>query len=151
VEYARPFRFHLGRNVFVARNAAAGRFARMGQRVLSILFTHFGDHWIRGSERILLNLAAHLDRTRFTPVVWCNGGPLAGLMREAGVTVHESDFASFFGYNAPPFDLSRYLSFVRNGLELARRHDIGLIHCNGCFRSASGRQFPSWRMFMPTI
>src|SRR6185503_5532518 len=101
------------------------------QRVLSILFTHFGDHWIRGSERILLNLAAHLDRTRFTPVVWCNGGPLAGLMREAGVTVHESDFASFFGYNAPPFDLSRYLSFVRSGLELVRRHDVGLIHCNG--------------------
>lgn len=103
----------------------------MGQRALSILFTHFGEHWIRGSERILLNLAAQLDRTRFTPVIWCNGGPLAGQMRALGLTVYESDFAAFFGYDAPPFALSRYLSFVKTGLELVQRHDARLIHCNG--------------------
>ncbi|HEX2760193.1 MAG TPA: glycosyltransferase, partial [Rhizomicrobium sp.] len=103
----------------------------MGERPLSILFTHYGDAWIRGSEQILLNLATGLDRQRFTPIVWCNGGPVAGELRRAGVQVHETEFHSFFGYSSPSFRPSRYFSFVRQGLELVRRHRVGLIHCNG--------------------
>ena len=34
-----------------------------------ILFTHYGEDQIRGSERCLLDLIAHLDRERFAPMV----------------------------------------------------------------------------------
>jgi glycosyltransferase involved in cell wall biosynthesis len=102
-----------------------------GRDKLSILFTHYGDAWLRGSERILLDLTANLDRSRFMPIVWCNGGPVADELRRAGVPVYETDFASFFGYDGPSFSLPRYLSFVTTGLRLIRRHKVALIHCNG--------------------
>ena len=98
---------------------------------LSILFTHFGEAAIRGSEQVLINLTTHLNPDQYRPVVWCNAAPLAERLSAAGVTVHRSDFMSFFGYQSPRFSPKRYWSFIEEGLSLVRAHDVRLLHSNG--------------------
>ncbi len=98
---------------------------------ISVLFTHHGDQWIRGSEQVLLDLLGGLDPTRVKPVVWCNGVELAERVKKMGIPVHRSDFAYFFGYNSPQFDARHYLALVREGLELTKRHEVRVLHANG--------------------
>jgi len=40
---------------------------------LPVLFTHFGDEWIRGSEIVLLDLWGAQGKNKIHPLVWCNG------------------------------------------------------------------------------
>ncbi|WP_280205794.1 hypothetical protein [Aeromonas veronii] len=49
-----------------------------------VLLVHYGEDWIRGSERCLLDLLAHLDRSRFTPLLWCNSPTLAAEAAPSG-------------------------------------------------------------------
>ncbi|MDG2670917.1 glycosyl transferase, partial [Vibrio parahaemolyticus] len=35
-----------------------------------ILYVHYGDNWIRGSEVVLLDLILGIDRDKFEPIVW---------------------------------------------------------------------------------
>lgn len=97
---------------------------------LSILFTHHGDQWIRGSERVLLDLLHGLDPTRVKPVVWCNGFEFAERVEKMGIPTYRSDFSHYFGYKSPRFDPSRYISLVREGLELTKRHEVCVLHAN---------------------
>ena len=90
-----------------------------------ILFVHYGQDWIRGSERCLLDLVANLDRTRYAPIVWCNAATLAASARDAGATVyHEPTVAG--GERAPAL-LGRV---AWRALTLVRRHKVRLIHAN---------------------
>ncbi len=58
----------------------------------TILFLHAGRDWVRGSERVLLDLASSLPATRFRPVVWCNSAALRNACLEAGIAIVEEDF-----------------------------------------------------------
>jgi len=102
-----------------------------GREPLSILFTHYGEPWIRGSEQVLIDLTTNLDRDRFNPVVWCNQAPVGEALEKAGLTVYRQDFTSFFNYGSPRFNASRYLSFVAEGLRIVKKHRIALLHSNG--------------------
>ena len=95
-----------------------------------MLFTHFGDDWLRGSEILLLDLMASLDPDLFLPIVWCNGGEMAEACRRRSLTTHRTDFEFFLQPGSPPFSLGRYRALVREGLDLVRRHAIGLLHAN---------------------
>jgi L-malate glycosyltransferase len=98
---------------------------------LTILFTHYGDEWFRGSERVLYDLITNLDRDRFTPVLWCNGAEMADAARSAGIVTHRTPFEYYFDYDSPAFSLTRYRAFVREGRDLVRRHDARVLHANG--------------------
>ena len=91
----------------------------------AILFVHFGQEWIRGSERCLLDIVAHLDRTRYEPIVWCNAATLAAAARELGVTVYCAP-TSAGGDRVPPL-VGRV---AWRALRLVRRHRVRLIHAN---------------------
>jgi glycosyltransferase involved in cell wall biosynthesis len=95
-----------------------------------ILFTHYGEDWIRGSERCLLDLMTHIDRNRFQPILWSNNPSLAVEARALGVTTHESRFTILFDFNAPHFPLANYVRLIRQGLRLVRTHGIRLLHSN---------------------
>ena len=99
---------------------------------IPILFTHFGDDWIRGSERCLLDLLSHLDRSRFTPVVWCNSPRLAAALAalNAPLVVQLSSFPLLFGWQAPRADWRGYRRLKREGRALIRREQIQLLHAN---------------------
>lgn len=102
----------------------------LGASPLPILFTHFGEQWIRGSETLLLDLLGHLDHTRFKPVVWCNGTDMAEACRAAGYQTYRTDFAYYLDAGSPPFSPSAYAALVREGRALAREHGIRILHSN---------------------
>ncbi len=97
---------------------------------LPILFVHFGDQWIRGSETLLLDLLRHLDPAVIFPIVWCNGVELAEACRAAGYATHRSDFSFFFDDGSPRFNPKMYAGLVREGIALARRYTIRVLHAN---------------------
>jgi len=53
-----------------------------------VLFLHYGDAWIRGSETCLLQLLGGLDRSRFRPLVACNQPLLRDACGALGVEAH---------------------------------------------------------------
>jgi L-malate glycosyltransferase len=97
---------------------------------VSILFAHFGANWIRGSERCLLDLLTHLDRTRYRPIVWCNAPVLAEQVQKLDVPVELSRFTILLHWTPPRFDVASYRRLVKTGRRLVRAHDVRLIHAN---------------------
>ncbi len=97
---------------------------------LNVLFVHYGDQWVRGSEQLLLDLLKNLDPARVRPVVWCNGIAMAEAVRNCGIPVYRSDFAYYFDAGSPGFQPRSYLSLVREGIQLVRQHDIQVLHAN---------------------
>jgi glycosyltransferase involved in cell wall biosynthesis len=95
-----------------------------------ILFTHYGEEWIRGSERCLLDLLTHLDRRRFAPVVWCNADTLARAVRDLDLPVAVSPFSILFDWRPPRYRFGRYLHLVRTGSRLVRQYGTRLLHSN---------------------
>lgn len=97
---------------------------------MPVLFTHFGDQWIRGSETLLLDLLTHLDPARIKPVVWCNGTEMAEACRAAGFPTQRTDFAYYFDAGSPRFSPRAYAALVREGVGLARAHGARVLHAN---------------------
>jgi glycosyltransferase involved in cell wall biosynthesis len=96
-----------------------------------ILFTHYGANWIRGSERCLLDLLAHLDRERYAPVLWCNASALADAASGLDLPVHLSRFSILFDHAPPRYAVANYLRLVREARRLVRHYGIRLLHSNG--------------------
>jgi hypothetical protein len=90
-----------------------------------ILYVHHaGRNWVRGSTRCLLDLLAHMDRSRFEPVVWCNQPVIRDAVSALGVTVHAArDWGEFH-----PLRPDR--QWIRETLGLIRKHAIRLIHAD---------------------
>ena len=95
-----------------------------------VLFTHYGEDWFRGSEQLLFDLLTNLDRSRFEPIVWCNGREMAEAASSAGIVTYQSAFEYYFDYHSPRPSVARYQSFVKKGIELVRRHNVRILHAN---------------------
>lgn len=95
-----------------------------------ILFTHYGDEWIRGSERCLLDLLLHLDRNKYTPIVWCNSSMMADHVAACGITVYQDKFPLLCGWKTPYFDLISFIKLIRKGIQLIDKHNIKILHAN---------------------
>jgi len=97
---------------------------------IRILFTHYGDNWIRGSERCLLDLLQHLDKAQFMPVLWCNQQIVVDAAQKLGIEVYHSNFPLLFGWQAPRFDFPAFFGLVKQAVKLIDKHQIKLIHAN---------------------
>ncbi|BCO14101.1 glycosyl transferase [Aeromonas hydrophila] len=95
-----------------------------------ILLVHYGENWIRGSERCLLDLLAHLDRSRFAPLLWCNNQQLAEEAALLGVKALVEPFALLLGWQAPRFDLAAHRALCQRAQALISEHGITLVHAN---------------------
>lgn len=95
-----------------------------------ILLVHYGENWIRGSERCLLDLLAHLDRSRFAPLLWCNSQQLAEEAALLGVKAVVEPFALLLGWQAPRFDLAAHRALCQRAQALISEHGITLVHAN---------------------
>jgi glycosyltransferase involved in cell wall biosynthesis len=95
-----------------------------------ILFVHWGDEGIRGSERVLLDLLSTIDRRLFAPVLWCNGETMAGSARALDVTTRVSRMPILLGWDSPRFDLSGYSALVGEGREIIRKFGVQVVHAN---------------------
>ena len=97
---------------------------------IAILFTHYGDEWIRGSEIVLLDLLGALDKRQVVPIVWCNGREMAAACLAAGYKTYRSEFRPMFDYGSRPPNPKHYLETIRLGTKICRDHDIRVIHAN---------------------
>ena len=100
------------------------------QYPIPVLFTHFGDQWIRGSEMLLLDLLKGLNKSLVRPVVWCNGDLMAKATRDAGFPTFQTDFRIMLDYGAQKPDPKAYLGLVRTCRTLCRTHGIKVLHAN---------------------
>lgn len=96
----------------------------------SILFTHFGDNWIRGSERCLLDLISHLDKSKFTAILWCNQEMMAQEAEKLGIIVYRNNFPVLLGWVAPRFNFVVFIELIKQALTLIDRHQIKILHAN---------------------
>lgn len=96
----------------------------------TILFVHYGDNWIRGSERCLIDLLTHIDKSAFSPVLWCNNDALAEQVRMLGIPVYVSNFTLLFGERTPKWDVVGYSKLVSEGLRIVDTHRISVLHAN---------------------
>ena len=97
---------------------------------IPVLFTHYGEDWIRGSEALLLDLLAALDKRLIQPVVWCNAPAMEKASREAGYPTYRSDFHYYLDYDSPRLSPRDYAASVRMGRSLCREHGIRVLHAN---------------------
>ena len=96
----------------------------------NILFAHWGDEGIRGSERVLLDLLAEIDRERFAPLLWCNAQSLADAARELDVSSRVSRMPILLGWDAPRFDANSFRALVNEGRALIREHEARVVHAS---------------------
>jgi len=95
-----------------------------------VLYVHYGDNWIRGSERCLLDLIEQLNTDDFSPVIWTNNRALYQQTKEKNITSILSKFPLLFGWVAPKYSITGWIKLVWQACRLIRRHNIQLIHVN---------------------
>ncbi|MCF8780027.1 glycosyltransferase [Vibrio sp. IRLE0018] len=95
-----------------------------------ILFVHYGDNWIRGSETTLFQLIETLDKRRYRPIVWSNCEPLNAKLTEQGVTTYCDVFSVFAVLGQHKWRIVPFLSLVSRAVQLIKQHQIKLIHVN---------------------
>ena len=99
-------------------------------KIIPILYVHYGDEWIRGSERCLLDLLTHLDKTVFEPILWCNSKVLMQEAQALGIKVYHDNFKLLLGWRRPKLDLPAFYTQVKRASKLIDQHRIQLIHAN---------------------
>lgn len=97
---------------------------------LKVLFVHFGDEWIAGSEIALLEMLANFPEREVIPTLWCNGRAMEEAARDLGIPVVRDDFALYFHYGSPRFSPRHYAHLVREGARLISKSGADLVHCN---------------------
>ncbi|WDE02995.1 glycosyltransferase family 4 protein [Thalassomonas viridans] len=95
-----------------------------------VLFVHYGDEWIRGSEQCLLDLLMFLDRDKFYPVVWCNSRHMYQAVSALKIEVICEPFPLLLGWKAPFFDIRGFTRLLKRGKALVDHYNIRLIHSN---------------------
>ena len=100
------------------------------QKPINILFTHYGDNWIRGSERCLLDLLRHINRRQFHPIVWCNSPLMLAKVRALGITAYLNDFPLLLNWSTPRFNIMAFAALIKKGIQLVNRHQVQLLHAN---------------------
>ena len=96
----------------------------------AILFVHYGDEWIRGSEQCLIDLLSNLNRELFQPVLWCNNQAMKKAALALDIEVFCQPFPLLLGWKAPFFDFKGFFKLIKNGRELVNKYNIKLIHSN---------------------
>ena len=68
---------------------------------LKVLYVHYGDNWIRGSEIVLLDLLKSAKENNYAPLLWCNSDDLAAKATDLGIEVIQDNFVCL-GYRILP-------------------------------------------------
>lgn len=97
---------------------------------MNILFVHFGDDWLAGSEVALLELMRALIGKNVRPYLWCNSPVMEQAARKIGVAVDRDVFVHAFDYSSPRFSPLAYMRLCRRGKEMIAQSRADIVHCN---------------------
>lgn len=96
----------------------------------TLLFVHYGDDWIRGSEVCLINLIKSINHQKYNCILWCNQQRLVDQVEKQVSASYVTPFTLLLGWQAPRFSLLNWHELYQQGKEIISRHNIDLIHCN---------------------
>lgn len=97
---------------------------------MNVLFVHFGDDWIAGSEVALLEMLRDFSKRDVKPFLWCNTETMQKAAQAIGIPVQRDDFTFYFDYSSPSFSPRAYVSLVRKASKLVSQTHAELVHCN---------------------
>ncbi|OAJ96289.1 glycosyltransferase family 4 protein [Vibrio bivalvicida] len=95
-----------------------------------ILFVHYGDDWVRGSEKCLLDLIKYMRNRSYEAFVWTNNRELSKQLELFNVPNELDSFPLLLGWKAPKYNVSSWLGLIDYGQELIEREEIDLVHIN---------------------
>lgn len=104
-------------------------FKEQNQKV-SILYVHYGENWIRGSEIVLLDLLKFAKGYGYYPVLWCNNQILATKAAELGIEVILETFVCLGYWTKPKWDFLKFCKLLIKAKRLILQYKISLVHCN---------------------
>ena len=82
-----------------------------------VLYVHYGDNWIRGSEIVLLDLLKLAKENNYAPVLWCNSDILAEKAMGLGIEVIQDNFVCLAYWTLPlgiSYSFSSYSLKLKN-------------------------------------
>jgi len=96
----------------------------------NILYVHYGDEWIRGSEKCIIDLMQNLDSSQYTPILWTNNSQLHSQATNIGIQSECSDFKVLFGWKDQRASFSQFCSLVWQARDIIKKQQIQFIHVN---------------------
>ena len=97
---------------------------------ISILYVHFGENWIRGSEVVLLDILKSAKDHGHKPVLWCNSKILASKAEALEIDVIVDNFVCLGYWTKPKWDVLQFFWILIKAKKLLRKYKISLVHCN---------------------
>jgi glycosyltransferase involved in cell wall biosynthesis len=103
-----------------------------GERLINqrILYVHYGDNWLRGSEIVLLDLLKSAKENHYSPVLWCNSSVLEKKALSLGIEVIVDDFVCIGYWTTPKWNFLQFFKLLRKAKKLLTEYNISLVHCN---------------------
>ncbi|OUR61535.1 hypothetical protein A9Q74_08685 [Colwellia sp. 39_35_sub15_T18] len=95
-----------------------------------ILYVHYGDDWIRGSEIVLLDLLKSAKENHYEPILWCNSDALAKQALNLGVEVIKDNFVCLGYWTLPRWKLGQFFKLLTKAKKLIKDYKINLVHSN---------------------
>jgi len=95
-----------------------------------ILYVHYGDNWLRGSEVVLLDLLTSAKENNYSPILWCNSKVLAKQATSLGIKVIIDDFVCLGYWTLPKWDFLQFFRLLRKAKKILSDNEISLVHCN---------------------
>jgi len=96
----------------------------------NILYVHYGDNWLRGSEHCLINLLQQLDSQRYRAYLWTNNPALHHVANRNDIPSCLSEFSVLLGWHTPKLNAKQWYQQVKQGIQLVKDYQIDLIHVN---------------------
>jgi len=96
----------------------------------NILFVHYGNDWIRGSEVVLLEMLNNNVKQGRKPILWCNSEKMADAARALGVNVIVDRFVCIGYWTLPKWDFHQYFKLLIKAKRIINELSIDIVHCN---------------------
>ena len=117
---------------------------------MRVLFVHYGEDWVAGSETALLEMLRGFPRSEVEPFLWCNAPAMLAAGKAAGVPTEQDELQYYFNYNSPRFSPRAYSRMVDRGVELIRKTGAEVVHCNSG-APAQWMRLACWRTHTPMV
>ncbi|MBU2898989.1 glycosyltransferase [Vibrio hepatarius] len=95
-----------------------------------ILFVHYGNDWIRGSERCLLDLIHHCPKQGFEAYLWTNNPALHHYAKENSISAEIDPFPILLGHLKPQFNVIGWFNLIVKACQIIRQKEIDIVHVN---------------------
>ncbi len=95
-----------------------------------ILYVHYGENWLRGSEIVLLGLLKSAKKNHYDPVLWCNSKVLADQAENLGIEVILDEFVCIGYWTIPKWNFLKYSKLLGKAKKILSQYQISLVHCN---------------------